>query len=397
METLASRYQILKTLETNTKADIRLAHDQVLDRRVMVKLGRRDSDYYRDGLFEYEAQLAARLEHPHVLPVYDYGIHDEFWFMILRFYNETLYEYLKRAAGSLPLQAALDLARQIASAIDYIHAQQVTHGNLKPQWIVLDTENNQQIHPYISDFGVAAKGAGSEGRVAYTAPEQYSNAEITRRADLYAFGVILYECFSGRFVADDKSHLSRSPTDRQYKVRPVRPEVPIGVDLVIDRLTRVDPNERYATASNALEDLTHAFYSGQGALDGRVFISYARKDQDYVHKLAKQLRGVGVDLWIDQEIAPGMNWDQQIEAALNECDQMLLVFSSAALKSENVHDEWSYFLEQGKAVHIFVYQDCELPFRLRRRQYFLSKGDLLADVSQIVDVLAGGNPNRRNV
>jgi serine/threonine protein kinase len=273
----------------------------------------------------------------------------------------------------------------------------VIHGNLKPQLIALDTENSQQIHPYVSDFGIAAKGGAGKGRVVYTAPEQYGGGEITHRADLYAYGIILYQCFSGHLLADETEIMAIPPAERRYAVRQVRPEVPIGVDLVIDRLTRPDPAERYATATAAVEALTHAFYSGQGALEGRVFISYAHKDQDYVHRLAKQLRSVGVDLWIDQDIAPGVNWDKQIEEALNACDQMLLVFSPAALISENVHDEWSYFLERGKAVHIYIHETCELPFRLRRRQYFLSKGDLLADVSQIVDVLAGGNPNRSNV
>ncbi|MEO1290286.1 MAG: toll/interleukin-1 receptor domain-containing protein, partial [Chloroflexota bacterium] len=123
-------------------------------------------------------------------------------------------------------------------------------------------------------------------------------------------------------------------------------------------------------------------------------ISYARKDGDYVYQLARQLRRVGLDIWIDQDIDPGNNWDNTIEQALKDCSKMLLIVSPDSMRSDNVQDEWSYFLEEGKAVYPFIHQETELSFRLRRRQYITATGDLLNDVARIVDTLAGGNPTK---
>jgi serine/threonine protein kinase len=246
-------------------------------------------------------------------------------------------------------------------------------------------------------LGVAAVGGASMGTPIYMAPEQIKDETTSSAVDLYAFGIIILECFTGQqpFPIDNLNrtfYLKLQPELGQYSARRHRPELPMGVDVVIDRLTRTDPAERYPSAQAAIDELTRAFYSGQASIEGKVFVSYARKDQDYVHDLARQLRSIGVDIWIDQDIAPGTNWDHHIEDALAACDKMLLILSPAAVASENVHDEWSYFLERGKAVYPFVYQPCEMSFRLRRRQFITSTGDTLNDVAKIVDVLAGGIP-----
>jgi hypothetical protein len=180
-------------------------------------------------------------------------------------------------------------------------------------------------------------------------------------------------------------------------VRKIKPHLPPGVDVVLDRLTRCEPEERYSSLAEAVDELARAFYSGQASIEGQVFISYARKDKDFVYELAKELRRVGLDLWIDQDIPPGANWDKSIEKALAQCDKLLLIVSPASMVSENVQDEWSYFLEEGKPVYPFIYEATELSFRLRRRQYIMGAGDLLNDVAGIVDVLSGGTPTRLSV
>src|SRR5690606_33329346 len=135
-----------------------------------------------------------------------------------------------------------------------------------------------------------------------------------------------------------------------------RPDLPIGVDVVIKRLTRHDPQERFHTATEASEALNHVFYSGKSNIDGKIFISYARKDSEYVHNLTKELRRIGLDIWIDQDIEPGSNWDEAIENALNDCDMMLLITTEASMSSEYVTHEWSYFMGGGKPVYPFIPQ-----------------------------------------
>jgi hypothetical protein len=180
------------------------------------------------------------------------------------------------------------------------------------------------------------------------------------------------------------------PEAGQYSVRTVRPDVPLGVDVVLDRLTRPEPGERYPSGAAAVEDLTRALYSGGDAIAGTVFITYAREDSVYTHDLARRLRGIGIKLWIDQDIAPGAKWDRSVEEALRTSDRMLVVMSPAAVASENVADEWSYFLEHAKAVYPLVKQPCELPPRLHRRQYLTSTGDVATDLARVVEMLAGG-------
>jgi hypothetical protein len=88
------------------------------------------------------------------------------------------------------------------------------------------------------------------------------------------------------------------------------------------------------------------------------------------------------------DIPAGANWDRSVEAALEAAEHMLLVMSPSASRSENVQDEWSYFVEAGKRIHVFVHTPCELPLRLRRRQRTMGVGDLLVDLAKIVESLA---------
>ena len=400
---LGGRYRVIGSVDCGTLADIRLAYDTVLQRKVTVKLateargdGSDSPGSYPPGVFRREAEMAASLEHPHVHPVYDYGTHGALEYLVMRFFNETLRQYIRRFAppSYMPLDVALPLFRSISGAIDYLHERgPIVHGNLKPNTIVLDTEAGSHPYPFVSDLGVAALGAKGIGTPLYMAPEQASGGAVSAAADLFALGILLYECLTGvlPFHAESIPAIlfqKMQPARGQYSVRRVRPELPLGVDLVLEGLTRPEPSERYRTATAAMEELARAFYSGQASVEGTVFISYAREESGYVHEVARRLRGLGVKLWIDQDIQPGANWDRSVEDALREADTMLVVLSPAAVASETVCDEWSYFLDHGKNVYPLIYEPCELPLRLRRRQHIESTRDLLSDLARIVAMLA---------
>jgi serine/threonine protein kinase len=402
-DVLSGRYKIMEKADSGTLADLWVAYDTLLNRKVIVKPAKEGEwdagpGHYPAGIFEKEARIAAGLEHPHLLPVYDYGRHGDNQYLVMRVFNATLREYIRRfdSPKGMPLDVAMPLFQRIASAIDYLHEKgPIVHGNLKPNTIVLDTESGSQIHPFISDFGVAARGAEGIGTPLYIAPEQVSGGKVLPATDLFSLGVILYECLTGvlPYRGDNMSSIlyqKMHPEDGQYSVRKIRTDIPVGVDVVVERLTRPEPSERYPCAVSAIEDMTRAFYSGQSEIGGTVFISYARKEREYVHALAQRLRSIGIKLWTDQDIQPGANWDRSVEEALKDTECMLVIMSPTAVQSENVQDEWSYFLEEGKPVYPFIYQSCELPLRLRRRQHIKSTGDMLTDISRIVDVLAGG-------
>lgn len=206
--------------------------------------------------------------------------------------------------------------------------------------------------------------------------------------------MIAFECFTCRtpFTETSTTMLfmqKHRPPEGLFSASRYRPDLPIGVDVVLDRLMRKEPVDRYATATEAINQLSQAFLAGHAAISGPVFVSYARADHAYAHALAAELRRVGVDLWLDRDIRPGTNWDRSVEDALGRCRTMLVLMSPAAAASESVRDEWSYFLEQDRDVHPFIYQACDMPLRLRRRQYAISTGDLLNDIARVVNMLSG--------
>jgi serine/threonine protein kinase len=393
---VGGRYEILAQLESGTLADIRTARDLVLDRVVNLKLNRVQEAPFTAAFFAQEARLAAGLEHPHLLPIHDYGVHDGVHFLVMRRYDTSLRQHLRSLRGPerMPLETTVRLFRQIASALDHLHTKGAVHGNLKPENIVLDTTSGREVHAFLSDFGVAVLRGRGIGTPVYMAPEQAIGSDVSPATDLFSLGITLYETLTGAvpFAVDDaRTMLAQrlSPPDGLYSARRRRSDLPVGVDLVIAGFTQVAPADRFASASRGIEALDRAFHAGGSHIAGPVFISYARSDAAFVVRLIERLKGVGVPVWNDRDIRSGDNWDRAVEAALREAKQMLVVMSPAAVASENVHDEWSYFVEQRKAVYSFVYQPCELPFRLRRRQYVASTGDLLSDVASILEGLAG--------
>lgn len=395
-EILSERYEVEALVRKGSVSELWSAQDNVLKRRVALRIVKPEMLHNTHYLqrFEQESQIVAGLEHPHVVPIYDYGVHKNRPFQVQRLVGTdsllTWYFQHPKPISSLVL---LRIAQQMASVLDFIHQRGIVHRAISANSVIMDDD----AQPYLINFTVAKKLNEDNSpikearRFAVLSPEEKEGASVDTSSDIYAFGLLLYSLFTGE----------REP-EYQYnevisKVRDFRPDLPIGIDVVVSRLLHSDPNERYQSATDAVNDMYSAFYSGQSAVEGQVFISYARKDSDFVYTLAKELRRIGLDIWIDQDIDPGDNWDNSIEAALGQCEKMLLIVSPDSMRSDNVQDEWSYFLEEGKAVFPFIYQDCEMSFRLRRRQYITGTGDLLNDVSRIVDVLAGGNPTKLNI
>jgi hypothetical protein len=121
----------------------------------------------------------------------------------------------------------------------------------------------------------------------------------------------------------------------------------------------------------------------------QIFISYARKDAKFVLQLAQDFRRRGVDPWVDQlDLALGEGrWDDQIEIALKTCPYLLVVLSPASASSQNVKDEINFALDEGKTIIPIVYQDCEVPFRIRRFHHIDFRNDYDETLSKLLRVL----------
>ncbi len=259
-----SHYEIVERLGGGGMGLVYRARDTRLDRDVALKF--LPKEWSHEPLlrerFSREARAASALDHPHICTVYDIGETDDGQLFIAMAYctGPTLKQRIHE--GPLPVEQAVDLAIQIASALESAHEAGIVHRDIKPANILL-TERDQV---KIVDFGLA-KLAGEaavtrEGSVigtpAYMSPEQASGEEVDGRSDLWALGAVLYEMLTGRraFAADHErailhAILSSDPTP----ISTMRPEVPAELLRIVRRLLKRDPAKRYQDAGELLGDL----------------------------------------------------------------------------------------------------------------------------------------------
>ncbi|MFL5797764.1 MAG: protein kinase domain-containing protein [Actinomycetota bacterium] len=217
--------------------------------------------------FEREAQLVARLEHPHVVPLYDYWRDPDGAYLVMRFLRGGSLEDLL-GHGPLPPDRAAAILDQVAGALAAAHRQGVVHRDVKPGNVLLDEDGNA----YLTDFGVAldagapeqTTGAMVRGTPAYLSPEQIRLQPATARSDIYALGVVLYEMLTAEHPFPESSLralLDQHMHEPLPSARRLRPEIPPAVDSVIARATAKDAGKRFGDAL----DLAAAF---RGAIQG---------------------------------------------------------------------------------------------------------------------------------
>jgi DNA-binding SARP family transcriptional activator/ABC-type glycerol-3-phosphate transport system substrate-binding protein len=201
--------------------------------------------------FEHEAQIVARLEHPHIVPLYDYWREPDGAFLVMRFLRGGSVEG-SLETGPLEPSRVVSILDQIASALAAAHRQEVVHRDVKPGNILLDEEGNA----YLTDFGVAldagsperSSGTMMRGTPAYLSPEQIRLDPTGPRSDIYALGIVAYEMLTGKHPFPETSLtalLDRHVRDALPSVRDLRPQLPRGVDDVIGHATAKDPKDRF--------------------------------------------------------------------------------------------------------------------------------------------------------
>ena len=208
-QTLSNRYELRQVLGHGGMAVVYLGHDPWLDRDVAIKL--LSTDKLSESVvarFQREARLAAGLDHPAIVPIYDFGRQDNYLFFVMPVLRgQTLADHLR--AGSLELHDMLELAAQVAEGLAYSAAHGVVHRDIKPSNLMVsqrtDAVAQDQLRIWIMDFGLALASTGTRitrtgnlpGTLAYLSPEQVVSKEIDGRADLYALATVLYEYLAG--------------------------------------------------------------------------------------------------------------------------------------------------------------------------------------------------------
>ncbi len=254
------QYTILEEIGRGGMATVYSAMQLSMNRKVAIKI--LPPHFLHDPTFldrfKREVEVISSLEHPHILPIFDYGEVDGMPFIAMRFLGGgSLAQHLRRTGKMLLAEIEKPLT-QIAQALDYAHQQGIVHRDLKPGNILLDESGNA----YLSDFGIARvmgsnlTGSNIVGTPAYMSPEQAHGLPIDGRSDVYALGVVLFELITGRepFYAETPMgllllHINEPlPPVLQFGI-----EVSSAVQKVIDKATAKDPDKRYPSAGELLK------------------------------------------------------------------------------------------------------------------------------------------------
>jgi serine/threonine protein kinase len=225
--------------------------------------------------FVRESHIAAAIDHPNIIPIYDAGEADGLLYIAMRFVQgPDLKEILKR--GSVGLGRTIFLIEQLASALDSAHTHSLVHRDVKPGNILLEESTD---HVYLTDFGVAkqttARGLTSTGHflgtVDYAAPEQIEGGPVDARTDVYALGCVLYECLTGSppfSQGTEHAVLHAHLVDPPPSLSRVRPELPLAFDGVIATAMAKDPDDRYGSCGELARAARNAASGAARRVDG---------------------------------------------------------------------------------------------------------------------------------
>jgi eukaryotic-like serine/threonine-protein kinase len=260
-----NRYRLLRPLGSGGMADVFLAHDAILDRDVALKVmsTRYASDDEFVERFKREAQSAAALSHPNIVSIFDRGESEDGTYYIAMEYlpGGTLKDrILKR--GALPAHTAAAVALQMAEALRAAHDRDVIHRDIKPHNILITASGDVKV----TDFGIARAASSSTmtrtghilGTAHYISPEQAMGEPVGPSSDLYSLGVVLYEMLTGELPFDADTPLGIAMKHVNGHVVPpkdVNPSVPDGINAITLRLLAKNPEDRYPSDSELLEDL----------------------------------------------------------------------------------------------------------------------------------------------
>ncbi len=334
------QYQIVELLRMGSHTENYRAYQEALGREVLVRLLKRDLQTdvnYREAFFQ-SAAIHARLEHANIVPIHDYGSQDNLSYIVFRLMaGGTLQDRMK--TGAIPLQEAAGVLKQIANALDFVHAQGFTHSDPSSANIVFDEWGSA----YIGNFHVAGfqkvMPKTITGTAIYTAPEKWADKTILPASDQYALACVIYHAITGVFPFEKffdlnslaQKHINEMPASPQS----YNPEIPLAVNDVLFRALAKKPEDRYPTVM----DFAREFEKALQAVPQHVFISYSRRDKDYARQLSDYLSHNGFTVWIDDQIDYGDAWFREIDGAVKSCAAFVLLMSPDAEQSEWVHKE----------------------------------------------------------
>lgn len=260
---LADRYEIIEQIGTGGMADVYKAKCHKLNRYVAIKVMK--SEFSQDKTFVSkfwaEAQSAAGLVNPNVVNVYDVGVENGIYYIVMELVEGiTLKKYIEKR-GRLPYKEAVSIAIQVANGMDAAHKHNIVHRDIKPQNIIISKEGKVKV----TDFGIAKVASSatintsaSMGSVHYISPEQARGGYSDERSDIYSLGITLFEMLTGTVPFDGDSAVSVAVQHIQDSI-PLPSQlvegVPVSVDKIVLKCTQKKTDRRYQSAAELIVDL----------------------------------------------------------------------------------------------------------------------------------------------
>ena len=254
-------------------ATVYKAQDTILKRYVAVKVLREEFTTDEEFIkrFNTEAQSAASLTHPNIVSIYDVGTENNIYYIVMELIQGKTLKEIIDEDGVLPWKWALNVATQIASALEVAHKNNIVHRDIKPHNIIITEDGVAKV----TDFGIAKAVSNSTitafgttiGSVHYFSPEHARGGFTDAKSDLYSLGVVMYEMLTGRVPFDADTAVSIALKHMQEKpIEPIKlnPSIPYSVNKIIMKAMEKDLNLRYQSATEMLKDLNMALKDPEG-------------------------------------------------------------------------------------------------------------------------------------
>ena len=276
-KTIANRYEIISKTGVGGMATVYKAKDTVLNRNVAVKVLKEEfiTDEEFVKRFNSEAQAAASLSHPNIVSIYDVGNEDNIYYIVMELVRGKTLKQIITEEGALPWKWSVNIAMQIASALETAHKNNIVHRDIKPHNIIITEDGVAKV----TDFGIAKAVSNSTitafgttiGSVHYFSPEQAKGGYTDAKSDIYSLGVVMYEMLTGKVPFD--SDTSVSVALKHMQETPVAPmdvneNIPQAVNDIILKAMQKEPMTRYQSATAMLNNLARALKEPDGDFVG---------------------------------------------------------------------------------------------------------------------------------
>lgn len=261
---LGNRYELIEKIGAGGMATVYKANDHILNRYVAVKILRdeftTDDEFIKR--FNTEAQAAARLAHPNIVSIYDVGNEGNVYFIVMELIQGKTLKEIIDEEGTISWKWSVNIAIQIASALEMAHRNNIIHRDIKPHNIIITEEGVAKV----TDFGIAKAVSNSTitafgttiGSVHYFSPEHARGGFTDAKSDIYSLGVVMYEMLTGRVPFDADTPVSVALKHMQETaIEPIKinPLIPESLNRIIVKAMQKDPNARYQTATDMLREL----------------------------------------------------------------------------------------------------------------------------------------------